>query len=274
MTPTIRRFTRALICTVVLAAGSAVLSAQIWRGGYGSRFPPRFATENTFRGGFNFCRLMFNSNRREKSGWRTDYPGADINFSVRLSELTKVDVSMDGEGEPEYVVVRATDDALFRCPFTMVEDGGTADFSALEIARLREYLLKGGFLLVTDYHGADAREQWREEISRALPERPVLPLPMDHPVWQMMFSITTIPQMASIQSWRRSGGSNREFRADGPPNASGISDERGRLMVLMIHNTDIPDGWEREAEEPEYFERFSPNAYSVGINVLLYALTH
>ena len=79
---------------------------------------------------------------------------------------------------------------------------------------------------------------------------------------------------ASIQSWRRSGGSNREYRADGPPDAWGIADEHGRLMVLMIHNSDIPDGWEREAEEPEYFERFSPGAYAVGINVVLYAMTH
>jgi hypothetical protein len=134
--------------------------------------------------------------------------------------------------------------------------------------------LKGGFLFVSDYHGAPAREQWRETMGRMLPEYAVEPLAMDHPVWHMMFDLPAIPQMASIQSWRRSGGSNQERWADGPPDAWGIADTHGRLMVLMIHNSDIPDGWEREAEDPEYFNRFSPDAYAVGIDVILYAMTH
>ncbi len=267
-----RRTGWGLVAAAVLTAG--VAGAQIWRGGYGMRVPPRFATKDTFRGEFNFCRLMFDSNRREKTGWRTDYPGADINFSVRLSELTKTPVSFDGEGDPDYVVIRPTDDALFQCPFVIVEDGGTADFAPEEITRLREYLLKGGFLFVTDYHGWDAREQWRTEIGRALPEYAATPLAMDHPIWHMMFDLKEIPAMASIQSWRRSGGSNQERWADGPPDAWGIADDHGRLMVVMVHNSDIPDGWEREAEDPEYFNRFSPDAYAVGINVALYAMTH
>ena len=95
-------------------------------------------------------RVMFQSDRREKQGWSTDYPGADINFSVRLAELTKVQVKMrgddDGEGgdTPDAVVVRLTDDALFKCPFTFMQDAGTARFNALEVERLREYLTKGG----------------------------------------------------------------------------------------------------------------------------------
>ena len=113
-----------------------------------------------------------------------------------------------------------------------------------------------------------------EQIGRALREYPAVPLPMDHPVWHMMFPVRDIPQMASIQSWRRSGGSNREYRADGPPDAWGIADEHGRLMVVMIHNSDIPDAWEREAEDAQYFYRFSPGAYSVGLDIILYAMTH
>jgi hypothetical protein len=123
-----RRIVTALVCAGFLAGGVAAVRAQIWRGGYGGygrRTPPRLATPDTFQGGFNFCRLMFESNRREKQGWRTDYPGADINFSVRLSELTKAPVTMGEDGEPEFVVVQATDDALFQCPFVVMEDGGT-----------------------------------------------------------------------------------------------------------------------------------------------------
>ena len=85
---------------------------------------------------------MFTSNRREKQGWGTDYPGADINFSIRIAELTKIRVRMVSNGEapePDAVVVRLTDDALFRCPFTFMEDAGTAHFSDAEVVRLRDY---------------------------------------------------------------------------------------------------------------------------------------
>ena len=73
----------------IVGAGMGIAYAQqIWAGGYGYT-PPRFPTKTSFTGGFNFCRAMFNRDRREKSGWSTDYPGADLNFSTRLAELTK-----------------------------------------------------------------------------------------------------------------------------------------------------------------------------------------
>jgi hypothetical protein len=156
----------------VIGAGIGVAHAQrIWAGGYG-RVPPRFPTATTFDGAFHFCRAMFRSDRREKQGWSTDYPGADLNFSVRLAELTRVRVTMVREGGapyPDAVVVRLTDDALFQCPFVFMEDAGTARFSDVEVERLRQYLVKGGFLLVSDYHGTYAREQFDEEIGRVLP---------------------------------------------------------------------------------------------------------
>jgi hypothetical protein len=266
----------------VVGVGITVAHAQrIWSGYYG-RTPPKFPTATTFDGNFHFCRMMFTSDRREKQGWSTDYPGADINFSVRLAELTKVRVTLTHDGEeevPDAVVVRLTDDALFQCPFTLMQDAGTARFSAIEAERLREYLLKGGFLFVSDYHGTYGKEQFDEEIGRALPrgEYPIVDLtPPDHALWRMMFPVTRLPQMASIQTWRRTGGSLLErWNEDGsPPNARGIADAHGRLMVVMVHNSDIPDGWEREGEDPEYFFKFSPDAYAVGIDILLYAMTH
>ena len=225
---------------------------------------------------------MFTSNRREKQGWSTDYPGADINFSVRLAELTKVPVKRITDGEeqiPDAVVVRLTDDWLFQCSFTLMEDAGTARFTDAEVERLREYLLKGGFLLVSDYHGSLAKAQFDDEIGRVLPhgEFPIVDLtPPDHPMWHTMFRVSRIPQMASIQTWRRTGGGTVErWNEDGsPPDVRGIADDHGRIMVVMVHNTDLPDPWEREGEESDYFFRFSPEAYAVGINILLYALTH
>ena len=282
MSSAARRVTWIVCLVVALALGAAAAYGQgfggrVWAGACGGCDPPRRPTHETFRGGFNMCRLQFLSNRREKRGWGTDYPGADINFSIRLSELTKTRVTRDANGDPEHVVVRATDDAMFQCPFLLMEDGGTAIFSDEEVTRLREYLLKGGFLLSADYWGTRAREQFDEEIGRVLPrdKYPILDVPMSHPMWQMMMDIKQVPQMASIQFWRRSGGGISERGSDSPyVDVRGIADEHGRLMVLMLHNTDIPDGWEREAEDATYFYKFSPGAYAVGIDVLLYAITH
>lgn len=269
----------AVVALIALAA-TAVAARQIWAGGYG-RYPPKFASANTFGGGFNFCRLMFNSDHREKQGWSTDYPGAEINFSIRLGELTKTQIKMvnNGEGdEPDYVVVRPTDDALFQCPFILMEDAGTAKFSDLEVEKLRDYLLKGGFLLAADYHGSYAKEHFDDELSRILPpgRYPIVNLdPPNHVMWHGMFDVKSMPQMASIQTWRRTGDIIERWNEDGaPPDTRGIADEHGRLMVVMVHNTDLPDPWEREGEDKDYFYRFSPEAYAVGIDVMLYAMSH
>src|SRR5215217_8111271 len=108
----------------LLAIGvSAGYAQRIFAGFYGTT-PPRLPNGNSFQGAFNFCRVMFTSNRREKRGWDTDYPGADINFSVRLSELTRTRITRQSHhrGQPEHVVVRLTDQTLFQCPFVLMED--------------------------------------------------------------------------------------------------------------------------------------------------------
>jgi len=274
-----QRFATLAATAAILALAAATGFAQrIWYGGYGYT-PPRFPTKHSFQGSFNFCRAMFESDRREKRGWSTDYPGADLNFSTRLQELTKAPVTMYSDAEegeqPDAVVVRLTDDALFKCPYILMEDAGTANFSPQDAMRLREYLLKGGFAFVSDYWGERAREQFDEQIGLALPpsQFPIIDLPLTHPIWHTLFELKTIPQMPSIQSWRRTGG-NTDRGVYDPPSARGIADSRGRLMVVMMHNTDIPDGWEREGEDPEYFYRFSPDSYAVGIDIVLYAMTH
>jgi hypothetical protein len=156
-----------------------------------------------------------------------------------------------------------------------MEDAGTADFSGEEARRLGEYLRKGGFVFVSDYWGDWAKEQFDEQIRLALPDRTyrTVDLPLDHPLWHTWADLEVVPQMPSIQSWRRTGGQT-DRGVDDPPSARGIVDDKGRILVLMLHNTDIPDGWEREGEDPEYFYRFSPDAYAVGINIVLYAMTH
>jgi len=105
---------------------------------------------------------------------------------------------------------------------------------------------------------------------------PMVDVPLDHPIFKSFFTVKEIPQIPSIQFWRRSGGTGTSERGweTEEPHFRGIFDDQGRLMVIMTHNTDIADGWERESEDDEYFYRFSLRAYPVGVNIAIYAMTH
>jgi hypothetical protein len=280
--PRLRRSAAAVVIACVLATAAVVYGQRIWVGG--GRFyrsPPKWATPANFDGSYNYCRGYYTSDRREDggSGWDTDFPGADNNFSVRLAELTNVRVRLDSTGQPDYVVVRLTDPLLGHCPMLHMEDVGTVRFSDDEVTALRAYLLKGGFLSVEDFWGTRSWQQWSEEIGRVLPadEYPIFDIPLDHPIFHTLYDVKYIEQVSSIQFWTRSGGnvSERGWMNDSPQaNFRGIADTKGRLMVIMSHDTDIPDTWEREGESREYFDKFSPNGYALGVNWVLYALTH
>lgn len=205
-----------------------------------------------------------------------DYPRADINLSIRLSELTKTQISLDPSGQPNHLVVRLTDPELFQCPFIMMTEVGSAYFYDEEAARLREYLQKGGFLWADDFWGSYAWEHWISEFSKVLPphEYPIKELSGDHPLFRAQFEIKQTPQIPSINFWMGTGGTSERGYDSEVPRSMGISDRTGRLIVLMTHNTDVGDSWEREADDPTYFYRFSVDGYAFGINVLLYALTH
>jgi len=269
------------VVALVLCMASAA-AAQFGRfPGFGGfrRYPPRFPKADSFGRGFNFCRAIYTSSRAEAGGqgWGTDYPDADLNFSIRLSELTKTRVSRDAEGRPDYLTVSLTDDALFQCPYLHMEDVGTVTFSEREVDALRAYFLKGGFMWVDDFWGSYAWEQWVSEIGRVLPpaEYPIQDIPPDHAIFKAQFQIKEFPQIPSIQSWRGNPYSTSERGDDSAePHFRAIADHKGNIMVLMSHNTDISDAWEREGEDPRYFYSFSPKGYAVGINAIMYAMTH
>jgi hypothetical protein len=272
-----RRLPAACAIAALLTAAAATQGFGQW--GRLRWAPERFPTADSFDGGYNFCRGMYESDRREAlgTGWRTDYPDADINFSIRLSELTKTRVSKQPDGVPNHLVVRLTDDALFQCPMIEMEDVGTMALSEIEAVRLRDYLLKGGFLYVDDFWGPDAWDQWEDQIGKVLPPKdyPIVDLAPDHPLFRSMFVVPKVPQIPSINFWSRNGGATSERGAlSAEVHARGISDAAGRLMVLMTHNTDISDAWEREGEDPRYFYEFSPDGYALGINIVVYMMTH
>ena len=266
----------AAILATLLTVAPEPLAAQ-W-GGRTRWAPPRKPSEAPEHGEFTFCRLQYRPVRREwlGTGWDTDYPDGDRNLPLRLSQLTRADIARDGRGDPFHAVVEATDADLYACPFLFASDVGTVGLSEIEVVRLRDYLLKGGFLWADDFWGEYAWQKWAIEMDKVLPGYAIVEVPPDHVLFHTLYSVDSIPQVPSIQYWRRSGrmGTSERGAESATPTLHGIMDESGRLMVIMTHNTDIADGWEREGEDDEFFYRFSPNAYAVGINVIIYMLTH
>jgi len=226
------------------------------------------------------CHLLYTSVRREANGagWRTDYPWGQRHLLLRLSEMTKTHVSWLAPSVPHVWLVRLTDDALFGCPYLMASDVGTIELSPEEAARLKLYFAKGGFVWVDDFWGEAAWEQWTQELAKALPpaEYPVEDVPLSDPIFKSMFEVKEVPQVTSIRFWRASGGRDTSERGaeSAVPHFRAIRDAHGRIIVVMTHNTDISDSWEREGDDPQFFYQFSPNGYALGINVLLYAMTH
>jgi Domain of unknown function (DUF4159) len=264
------------IATTVLVAAAMAEQFRQRRGGFGARFEP--PTAESFDGRFNFCRVAFRSGRyRGGGGWGVDYPRADINLSIRLSELTLTRVSFDEAQEPRHFVVQLTDEALFQCPFIMMTEVGSLFLDDGEASRLREYLLKGGFLWADDFWGTYAWDIFQDQMRKVLPaaEYPITDLPLDHPLFRTQFVIKQVRQIPSINFWAGSGGGTSEAGSNSvEPHARAISDRRGRVMVLITHNTDYGDSWEREADDPHYFLEFAIDGYALGINTVLYAMTH
>jgi len=224
--------------------------------------------------GFTFCRLRYERTRRQrKSGWWDDYPASDFNFLTRFEELTTVSISRWANGDPGFAQVTLQDPALFHCPFLKMQGGGNYDFTPAEIATLRQYFLKGGFLWEDDNWTDDDWEIIRENLVRILPEYPIVEITPGHPLLSVLYEMSEIPQIPSIESWRRSGGRADEFGA-GPPHLYAMVGENNRLMVLVSLNCDTSDSWEREGDNPDYFQRFSPTGYALGVNVAVWAMTH
>jgi hypothetical protein len=281
VTVPIRRVFIAAVAAAAMAAASAALAQRIWvGGGRFYRVPPKWAKARDFDGSFLYCRGYYTSVTREAGGqgWSTDYPGADNNFSVRLSELTTVHVKLDEDRQPNYVVVSLSDPLLYRCPMLFMEDIGTAEFSDAEVRNLRAFFLKGGFLWVDDYWGTEAWQRWVEQITRVLPpgEFPIFDIPKTHPIMRTLYNVTEVLQVCSIQFWNPAYPNQTSERGTDSMEVHfrGIQDSHNRLMVLMSHNTDIADTWEREGENRQYFDLFSPRGYAIGVNVVLYAMTH
>ena len=269
-----RRRRRLAGLAVGLVLVASVAAAQRGRFAVSSRFVPPGA----FNGAFLFCRISFrNQPAGDGAGWSVDYPRADLNLSFRLSELTKVLISRDDAGEINHVVIRLTDPELSHCPFIMITEPGGAYFDEAEATALRDYLLKGGFLWADDSWGTRAEDTWAGEIAKALPSSiyPINDVPLNHELFHVLYDVREIPQIPSIGFWLGTGGRTSERGSESAtPHVRAIVDERGRIMVLMTHNTDFGYAFERETDNHEYFLTFAPVGYAFGVNALVYAMSH
>jgi hypothetical protein len=254
----------------------ATFAAAQFRGAADRSVDAHMARDDSFDGRFHYCRAVYRINPRGEGGsWLTDYPLADIDLSVRVSELTKIRVSFDAAGQPNHLIVPLTGGELYRCPVILMQEVGRLLFSDEDAERMRSYLLKGGFLWVDDFWGSYAWDVWEREIRKVFPadRYAIVDVPSDHPIFHTMFDLDGVPQIPGIGTFL--AGRTSERGADSAEvHARAIADAHGRVMVFMTHNTDVSDSWEREAEDPTYFQRFSVDGYRVAVNVLLYAMTH
>jgi hypothetical protein len=206
--------------------------------------------------------------------WMTDWPDSDLNFSFRLQQLTSLKVN------PDPISLRLTDPKLFDYPFLYMIEPGWLYFSEDEVVALRRYLLNGGFLMVDDFWGDEQWANFYEQIKRVFPNPKQEPteLNIDHEIFRCVYHLKEKPQVPSIHSWQP--GSNITWEEHWGGNCQtvhykAIVDDNDRMMVIICHNTDLGDGWEREGENEDYFHEFSEKkSYPMGINIVTYAMTH
>jgi len=239
--------------------------------------PPAFAQDV-----FTFTRIIFKSSPGGPSwlGWVNDYPDADLNLSGRLEQLSSI------RTDPDCRVLKLTNAALSEYPFIFMSHPERMELRDEEVSALRAYLNNGGALMADDFWGDRSWAHFEEVMKRVLPNRTWSELSMKHPLFHCVFDLhgpMKDLQVPTLQLWRR--GYDPEdpqafpsvFRGPGSRDmhVRAWLDDRQRIMVLALHNTDTGDGWEREGEDEVYFHQFSETrAYPLAVNAVFYLLTH
>jgi hypothetical protein len=246
--------------------------------------PPAFKSDV-----FTFARVIFQSEPRMRAGtplgrrlgWWVDYPDADLNLSYRLQQMTSI------RTDPDARVLKLTDPDVFRFPLLYMEHAGYMALSDQEVVILRKFLTSGGTLFVNDFWGEEEWNGFAQEIQRVLPGRQWVDLDTSHPVFHCVYDLQ-MPmqrmQIPTIQFWNEAHDPNdpasplqRIYRGEGSEemHVRAMLDAQQRIVILAIHNSDVSDGWEREAENQRYFNEFSEKvAYPLAINIIVYLMTH
>lgn len=197
-------------------------------------------------------------------GWSEDYPKADMQFVEGLKRLTRL------EARPTQEVVDPDSDDIYNWPWIYAVNVSDWDFNESQAKRMREYLLRGGFLIVDSFHGASEWESFMSGMRKIFPDRPVDELGPNDELFHVLYDLDQRIQVPGYQYiW-----TGRTYERDGiDPHWRAIRDDNGRIMVAMGFNQHIGDAWEH-ADDPRYPERFSSFAYRLGINYIIYGMTH
>lgn len=200
--------------------------------------------------------------------WSIDFPKADRLFLRALDRLSSIDAS------PEEHAVKLTDPDLTELPFIYALEVGAMQLGDAEVAALREYLLAGGFLFIDDFWGSWAWNSLAEQMQRVFPDREIVEIPKTHQIFSLVYDVEEIVQVPNLHNGVRYETHGITHEEDGRvPYVRGIFDDDDRLMVLINWNTDLGDAWEW-ADHPEYPSRFSIYAVKLGVNAVVYAMTH
>jgi Domain of unknown function (DUF4159) len=196
--------------------------------------------------------------------WAADYPKSDRQFVQGVNRLTRLDTRTIEQ------VVDANSDDIYNWPWIFVEDAGAWHLSSAQATRLRSYLLRGGFLMLDDTHGDYEWQNMVDGIRMIFPNRPIEDLPNQDEIFHALYDLDGRFQIPGTRYiW---GG--RTYTPDSRvPKWRGIRDDKGRIMVAICHNSDVGDAWEW-ADSPNYPERATTMAYRIGINYIIYAMTH
>jgi hypothetical protein len=196
--------------------------------------------------------------------WSTDYPKADRQFLQGLLRYTAIN------GRKQEQVLRPMDPSLFDYPYLYAVEVGYMQLSDEEAVRLREYLLRGGFLVVDDFHGSLEWDHFEKEMRKVFPEREIVDVALSDPVFHCFFKISKKIQVPGLQYLY----SGRKYEKDGyEAHYRGIYDDDGRLMVMINFNVDLGDAWEW-ADLAQYPEEYTSYAYRLGVNYIVYAMSH
>ena len=216
---------------------------------------------------FYFTRAAYTGYYRFRNyrSWSVDFPKADRQFLMGLTRLTNLD-AYEAENP-----VRLTDPELGKYPFLYTVEVGYMALTEAEVEGLRRYLHAGGFLVIDDFWGSFEWDNFQNQLQRILPGYAIVDLPLDHPIFNCFYNVQEIVQVPNVGQGMQGGPT---WESDGYyPAVKGVFDEQGRLMVVINWNTDLGDAWEW-AENPYYPLKFSTYAYQMGVNFIIYAMSH
>ncbi|QHS50692.1 DUF4159 domain-containing protein [Edaphobacter sp. 12200R-103] len=225
---------------------------------------------------FYWSRLAFASNLQSlgsgfgsygywrRNAWSRDYPKADRQFLIAMHRLTRID------GRPTEQVVNLDSDEIYNYPWIYAVQVQMWSFTDKEARRLREYLLKGGFLMVDDFHGTEDWENFMNGMRQVLPDYPVEDLQSGDEIFHTLYDVDNRMQIPGEHFVR----TRRTYEKDGyQPKWRAIRDQKGRIMVAICHNMHLGDAWEW-ADDPNYPEVFASMAFRVGLDYIIYDMTH